>query len=133
LGSAFSIVVVAEDAQPHPNEDFLTPQQRQHIYRHERLGGIAQIVADKIEALTRIETRVVVLGYVQRGGTPTAFDRVLATRLGVHAFEMITRSEFGHMAAIQGNRITKVPLAEAVSGPKLLSEEFYKTAEVFFG
>jgi 6-phosphofructokinase 1 len=132
-GRAFSIVVVAEDASPHHSEDFLSAAQRETIYKHERLGGIGQIVANKIEELTHIETRLTVLGYVQRGGTPTAFDRILATRFGMKALEMVLRQEFGQMAALQGNQITTVPIATAVSGLKPLSEDIYRTAEVFFG
>lgn len=132
-GRAFSIVVVAEDAHPHPEEDFLTPEQRAQIYKHERLGGIAQIVAQKIEESTQIETRLTVLGYVQRGGTPTAFDRILATRFGIKAIDMIQAKEFGYMAALQGNSITTVSIEKAVSGIKPLSEEIYRAAEVFFG
>jgi ATP-dependent phosphofructokinase / diphosphate-dependent phosphofructokinase len=132
-GRAFSIVVVAEDARPHPSEDFLTTEQRQIIYKHGRLGGIGQLVAYKIEQLTQIEARVTVLGYVQRGGTPTAFDRILATRFGISAVDMVIRGEFGQMVALQGNQITSVPIATAVSSLKMLSEEIYKSAEVFFG
>lgn len=133
MGRAFSIIVVAEDARPHPSEDFLTTEQRNQIYRHERLGGIAQLVANKIELLTQIQARVTVLGYVQRGGTPTPFDRILATRFGIHAVELVFEGNFGQMVAIQGNHITHVPLEYAVSGPKLLTEELYKSAECFFG
>ncbi|MCS6885134.1 MAG: ATP-dependent 6-phosphofructokinase [Acidobacteriota bacterium] len=133
MGKTFSIVVVAEDARPHPSEDFLTPEQRNQIYKHERLGGIGQLVANKIELLTQIQARVTVLGYVQRGGTPTPFDRILASRFGIHAVELVVEGKFGQMVAIQGSKITHVPLEYAVSGPKLLSEEFYRSAECFFG
>jgi 6-phosphofructokinase 1 len=132
-GRPFSIVVVAEDAKPDREEDFLTPEQRQAIYRHERLGGIGQILAEKIEECTGIETRVAVLGYMQRGGTPTAFDRILATRLGIKAYEMVRASEYGRMAAVQGLEVSSVPLAEAVSRVKLVDPDLYRVAEVFFG
>ncbi|MEW6737000.1 MAG: ATP-dependent 6-phosphofructokinase [Acidobacteriota bacterium] len=132
-GRAFSIVVVAEDARPHADEDFLTFDQRERIYKHERLGGIGQLVAYHIEQRTQIETRVTVLGYVQRGGTPTAFDRILATRFGIKAIDMILHGEFGQMVALKGNSLTTVPISTAVSGLKLLSEEIYRTAEIFFG
>jgi ATP-dependent phosphofructokinase / diphosphate-dependent phosphofructokinase len=132
-GRAFSIVVVAEDARPHPSEDFLTPEQRQQVYKYGRLGGLGLLVANKIESLTHIETRVTVLGYVQRGGTPTAFDRILATRFGINAVDMVTQGEFGNMVALQGNYITTVPIEAAVSNLKYLSEEIYRSAEVFFG
>jgi 6-phosphofructokinase 1 len=132
-GRAFSIVVVAEDAQPHADEDFLGGELRESLYRHDRLGGIGNVLAHEIEQCTGIETRVTKLGYVQRGGSPTPFDRVLATRLGVKAYEMVQAEQWGHMAALQGNKIVAVPLEEAVSGLKRLDEEIYRVAEVFFG
>ncbi len=132
-GRAFSIVVVAEDARPHPEENFLSTETYAEIYRHDRLGGIGTFLARAIEHRTGLETRVTNLGYVQRGGSPTAFDRVLATRFGVKAYEMVAAGEWGQMAALSGNRIVAVPLDEAVNSPKLLDEEIYRVAEVFFG
>ncbi|HZS47373.1 MAG TPA: ATP-dependent 6-phosphofructokinase [Blastocatellia bacterium] len=133
MGRLFSIVVVAEDAHPHPEEDFLTPDERSDVYHRERLGGIGNVLAREIEKGTGIETRVTVLGYVQRGGSPTAFDRILASRLGVKAVEMILHGEFGQMAALQGTKIVSVPLEEATRELKRLDLEFLRTAEVFFG
>ena len=132
-GRAFSIVVVAEDAQPHEDENFLTDEVREQIFRHDRLGGIGTALAYEIEHCTGIETRVTKLGYVQRGGSPSPFDRVLATRFGVIAYEMIQAEQWGQMAAIRGNKIVTVPLEEAVSELKRLDEEIYRVAEVFFG
>lgn len=132
-GRAFSIVVVAEDARPHPDEDFISPAVREQIYRHERLGGIGSVLGDEIERCTGIETRVTNLGYVQRGGSPSPFDRVLATRLGVKAYEMVEAAQWGEMAALCGTQITSVPLAEAVKQLRRLDEEIYRVAEVFFG
>jgi len=132
-GRAFSIVVVAEDAHPHPDEPFLDEAQCNAIYRHDRLGGIGEALAREIERCTDIQSRVTKLGYVQRGGSPTAFDRLLATRFGIKAYEMIREAEWGQMAAISGNRITSVPLAEAIGQLKYLDEEIYRVAEVFFG
>jgi 6-phosphofructokinase 1 len=132
-GRAFSIVVVAEDARPHPEENFLSAETYAEVYRHDRLGGIGTFLARAIEHRTGLETRVTNLGYVQRGGSPTAFDRVLATRFGVKAYEMVAAGEWGQMAALSGNRIVAVPLDEAVNSPKLLDEEIYRVAEVFFG
>src|SRR6266699_3797753 len=88
-GRAFSIVVVAEDAHPHPDEDFLSTVQCDSIFRHDRLGGIGEALANEIERCTDIQTRVTKLGYVQRGGSPTAFDRILATRFGIKAYELV--------------------------------------------
>ncbi|HEX8473715.1 MAG TPA: ATP-dependent 6-phosphofructokinase [Pyrinomonadaceae bacterium] len=132
-GRAFSIVVVAEDARPHEAEEFLTEEIRAQIYRHGRIGGIGYYLAQEIERCTGLETRVTNLGYVQRGGTPTAFDRVLATRFGVKAYEMVAAAEWGQMAALRGNSIISIPLDEAVEKLKRLDEEIYRVAEVFFG
>lgn len=132
-GRAFSIVVVAEDAHPHPDEDFLAPEVKQDIYKHGRLGGIGTVLAQEIEDCTGIETRVTKLGYVQRGGSPTPFDRVLATRFGVKAFEMVVAQEWGRMAGLRGSCIVSVPLEDAVSTLNRLDEDIYRVAEVFFG
>lgn len=96
-------------------------------------GGIGHLLAQKIEELTGIETRVTVLGYTQRGGVPTAYDRLLATRLGVKAVDMVRAGEFGYMAALQGQHMVSVPIAHAVSCIKRLDDELYETARVFFG
>src|SRR2546423_1755613 len=132
-GRAFSIVVVAEDAHPHPDEVFISEEQYNAIYRHHHLGGIGEALASEIERCTGIQTRVTKLGYVQRGGSPTAFDRILATRFGIKAFEMVRAGEWGHMAALRGTRIVSVPLETAVGELKRLDEEIYRVAEVFFG
>lgn len=132
-GRAFSIVVVAEDAHPAAEEDFLSEETKQQLFRHDRLGGIGSVLAYEIERCTGIEARVTKLGYVQRGGTPTPFDRVLATRFGIKAYEMVMAGEWGLMAALRCNKIVSVPLQEAVSGIKQLDEEIYNVAEVFFG
>jgi 6-phosphofructokinase 1 len=132
-GRAFSIVVVAEDAHPHPDEPFLSEEQYKAIYRHDRLGGIGDALAAEIERHIGIQTRVTKLGYVQRGGSPTAFDRILATRFGIEAYEMVRDGRWGQMAAIRGNKIISVPLAEAVGALKYLDDEIYRVAEVFFG
>lgn len=133
MGRNFSIVVVAEDARPHPDEDFLTDEQRQRIFKEDRLGGIGGIVGRWIEERTHLSTRVTVLGHIQRGGSPTAYDRVLATRLGVQAFEMVLRGEFGRMAAIRGLDMISVPLEEVADKAKPVTEEIYRIAEIFFG
>src|ERR1043165_9875227 len=132
-GRAFSIVVVAEDAHPHPDEAFLTEDQCNAIYRHNRLGGIGEALAVEIERCTDLQTRVTKLGYVQRGGSPTAFDRILATRFGIKAYEMARAGEWGQMAALRGNRIIGISLADAIGELKYLDEAIYKVAEVFFG
>src|SRR2546426_11277110 len=115
-GRAFSIVVVAEDAHPHPEEPFLSDDACARIYRHDRLGGIGEMLALEIERCTGIQTRVTKLGYVQRGGSPTAFDRILATRFGIKAYELVRGQQYGQMVAIRSNKIVSVPLSEAAGG-----------------
>jgi 6-phosphofructokinase 1 len=102
-------------------------------FGHIRLGGIGNLVGQKLEELTKIETRVTILGHVQRGGTPTAYDRVLATRFGVTAVDMVHRNEFGKMAALRGNQIASVTLEEITKGKKMVTMDLYEIAEIFFG
>jgi ATP-dependent phosphofructokinase / diphosphate-dependent phosphofructokinase len=132
-GSAFSIIVVAEDARPHPDEDFLTEEVHAQIYEQGRLGGIGFQLALQIERLTGITTRHANLGYVQRGGSPTAFDRVLATRFGVKAVEVAFEGGWGQMVALRGGQVVSIPLDDAVEKLKRLDDEIYRVAEVFFG
>jgi ATP-dependent phosphofructokinase / diphosphate-dependent phosphofructokinase len=126
------IVVVAEGA--HPVEaDLELANQELDAFGHVRLGGIGVRLAEEIEKRTGKEARYTVLGHIQRGGTPTAFDRVLATRFGVHAIEAVHDGDFGIMMALRGTDIVRVPLAEATSKLKLVPAERYAEAEVFFG
>jgi phosphofructokinase-like protein len=126
------IVVVAEGARPE-EEHLALADQRLDSFGHVRLGGIGQLLADEIEKRTGKEARATVLGHVQRGGTPTAFDRVLATRFGVHAIDAVHDGAFGMMVALRGTDIVQVPLGEAISQLKLVPPERYAEAEVFFG
>jgi len=116
-GKDFSIVVVAEGYQltRRSGEREAPVVQEFDEYGYARLGGVARVVADEIERLIGFDTRVTVLGHVQRGGTPTARDRFLATRLGLRAAELADRGEWGRMAAVRGNEIVDVPLAEATA------------------
>ena len=102
-------------------------------FGHVRLGGVGQYLAAQIEKRTGKEARCTVLGHIQRGGTPTAFDRVLATRFGLHAVEAVHDEAFGTMVALQGTQIVRVPLTEATRQLKLVPRERYSEAEVFFG
>ena len=94
---------------------------------------MSKTIAELIEKRTGYETRSTVLGHIQRGGTPTAFDRVLGTRFGVHAADMVAKQEWGKMAALRGTQIASVPLAEATAKPKTVDDAFFAVAEVFFG
>jgi 6-phosphofructokinase 1 len=135
-GRSFSIVVVAEGTRVKMSEDkgeqLITSGALDEAGRP-RLGGVGSIVAHEIERRTGFETRVSVLGHIQRGGVPTAHDRVLATRFGVHACDMVARGEFGKMAALRGNEIISEELAAATKELKRVPEEFFKVAQVFFG
>jgi phosphofructokinase-like protein len=134
-GKDFSIVVVAEGA----DLAFDSGEKRQvrlsdetDEYGYPRLGGIGQALAMEIEARTGFEARVTTLGHVQRGGTPTATDRVLATRYGIKAAELAEQREFGRMAALRGTEITSVPLSE-VKGVKPVDLAYLRLAGTFFG
>src|SRR5690349_12356300 len=126
------IVVVAEGAHP-VSEDLATSSEQLDSFGHVRLGGVGQLLAYEIEKRTGKEARCTVLGHIQRGGTPTAFDRVLATRFGVHAVQAVHDEAFGVMVALRGTDIVRVPLAEATSQLKLVPPQRYAEAEVFFG
>ena len=126
------IVVVAEGAHP-VNEDLLLQTGQLDSFGHVRLGGIGQLLADEIEKRTGKEARCTVLGHIQRGGTPTAFDRVLATRFGLEAVSAVHDEAFGMMVALRGTSIVRVPLIEATRELKLVPPERYAEAEVFFG
>jgi 6-phosphofructokinase 1 len=132
-GSTFSIVVVSEGATPRDGSGITTAGAKTDAFGHARLGGIAVELEREIEARTGFETRMTILGHVQRGGTPTAYDRVLATRFGVKAVAAADRGEWGTMVSLRGTDIVLVPLADAVAEPKLLDDDLYDTAEVFFG
>lgn len=131
-GKTFSIVVVAEGA--HFKEgDVILQEQKIDEFGHVRLGGIGEILGAEIEKRTGYETRVSVLGHIQRGGTPSAFDRVLGTRFGVKAVELIKEKKFGYMAALSGNKIIAVPLEKAIGALKTVDPEYYEIAKIFFG
>jgi 6-phosphofructokinase 1 len=125
-------VVVAEGAHP-AQEDLSVSSGDTDSFGHVRLGGVGQLLAEEIEKRTGKEARCTVLGHVQRGGTPTAFDRVLATRFGLHAVQAVQDKAYGAMVALQGTDIVRVPLAEAVSSLKLVPPDRYAESEVFFG
>ncbi len=138
-GREFSIVVVAEGATPKegtldggPNRP-VTTAAGTDAFGHARLGGIGSVLEREIESRTGFESRVTILGHVQRGGTPVAYDRVLATRFGVAAMQAVAAGRSGVMVALRGTDVVEVPLAEALAEPKLLDPELYRTAEIFFG
>jgi len=148
-GKKFSIIAVAEGAQPkiddfknddgevfiqnEGNKVLVTQSTEKDAFDHVRLGGIGNFLAKEIEKRMHVETRVTVLGHVQRGGTPTAHDRVLATRFGIAAVELIKKEDFGKMVALKGDKIVSVELEDAISKPKTVDMELYEIAKTFFG
>ena len=121
-GKSFSIIAVAEGAQFKAG-DVVLQKQELDSFGHVRLGGIGENLEKRIEELTKVETRSVVLGHTQRGGSPTAFDRVLGTRFGVKAVELINEKKFGYMACLQANKIVGVPIEKAVAKLKIVEDK----------
>lgn len=130
-GKTFSIVAVAEGATL--TDSNVTKDSKVDDFGHVTLGGIGNEIGARIEKETGFETRVTVLGHIQRGGTPTAFDRVLGTRFGVHAVELVENKMFGKMVSLSGRNIVGVPLADAVGKLKTVPPEYYELAKKFFG
>ncbi len=126
------IIVVAEGAKPLEGTMELVSGEKDE-FGHVRLGGIGDRLAHEIEERTGREARAVTLGHIQRGGTPSAFDRWLATRFGLHAIQAVTDGEFGTMVALRGTDIVRVPLAEGTSELKVVRPELYEEVEVLFG
>ncbi len=131
-GKNFSIVVVAEGAKFKEDQEVLQTEKLDE-FGHVRLGGIGQQLGGMIEKKTGYETRVTVLGYIQRGGSPSAFDRVLGTRFGIKAVELVKQGKFGYMVSLQGNKIVEVPIEKAVGTLKTVDNDFYNVAKTFFG
>jgi 6-phosphofructokinase 1 len=131
-GTTYSIVVVAEGAKQKDRPETVATRQVD-AFGHERLGGVAVALSAEIEERTGYETRYTILGHILRGGTPTAFDRMLATRFGVAAMEAVEQGRFGDMVALQAGEIVLVPLAEALREPKNLDPRLFELASIFFG
>jgi len=150
-GKLYSIVAVAEGALPKGGAlpasceslpaqkvrwqagKFVTQAEGTDSFGHVKLGGIAKALEKEIEKRTGIETRSVILGHLQRGGPPSAFDRYFATRLGLKAIDMVKKEEFGKMAALKKGELVSVPLEEAVGKMRVVDKELLEEAKVFFG
>jgi 6-phosphofructokinase 1 len=139
LGKHFSIIVIAEDAKilldniENKKPTLMQTPMGHDEYGHLKLGGISQLLEKELRHHLKMEVRSTILGYVQRGGSPTAHDRVLATRLGITAVDLAKKNQTGRMVALQGNKITSIPLTTVVKKLKLVNDEIYKVGEVFFG
>jgi phosphofructokinase-like protein len=131
-GRNFSIIVVAEGAKPKGGVEIVYSESLDE-FGHIRFGGIGYYLGKEIESRMNIETRVVVLGHLQRGGTPTAFDRILATRYGIAAIDLVHERKFGCMVALKGNKIVSVPIEEVIGKRKTVDLQLYDTASLFFG
>jgi 6-phosphofructokinase 1 len=132
-GKKFSIVVIAEGAHEQDLGFPSVPENERDECGHEKFVGVGNILGKELERRLGIETRVTILGHVQRGGSPTAFDRILATRFGVAAVQIVHAGDFGKMVALQGNRITSIPLDSAVKQLKKVDDEFYELAMTVIG
>ena len=131
-GKSFSIVVVAEGAKL-ADDSMVIQSQEKDAFGHVRLGGIGNVLGEQIEKQTGYETRVTVLGHIQRGGSPTAFDRVLGTRFGIAAIDCVANGDFGKMVALKGTEIVSIPVKDAVSENRTVDMGLYDIAKVFFG
>ncbi|MDP8234502.1 MAG: ATP-dependent 6-phosphofructokinase [Candidatus Saelkia tenebricola] len=131
-GKSFSVVVVAEGAKMKKGSDIIQSEELDS-FGHVKLGGIGQILAKAIENTTGYETRVAVLGHIQRGGSPTAYDRVLGTRYGIKAIELVMENKFGCVVALQGNNIVAIPIEEVLGKIKTVDDAMYNIASTFFG
>ncbi len=129
-GHRYSVVVVAEGVTPPNDASVVAPRD---AFGFERLGGVAALVAARLEELTGFEARVTVLGHVQRGGVPTARDRVLATRFGIHAADLAVEGRTGRMVALRADVVTDVPLAESVAAPRAVPDDQRDAARTCFG
>jgi 6-phosphofructokinase 1 len=136
-GKDFSIVVVAEGARiaekPGEEGDCVVANGTKDEFGQPRLGGVGSVLGKEIERRTGFETRVTVLGHIQRGGSPTAFDRALGARFGVAAVDLIVNGRFGKMVALQGDTVTALPLGEITGKCRRVPEELYEVARTFFG
>ncbi len=136
-GKNFSIVVVSEGiklpAEDKEDEEHVLQSTKKDSFGHVMLGGVGSILANMIEKETGFESRCTVLGHIQRGGTPTAFDRILSTRFGIAAIDLVHKGEFGKIVALKGNEIKSIDLKEVMGHFKLVDDYWYDLAKVFFG
>jgi len=132
-GKTFSIVVIAEGAYPEEKKEAYLKSDKVDDFGHVQLGGVGVALAKDLEKMTGIDCRTTILGYIQRGGTPTAFDRVLATRYGICAVDMVHKEQWGQMAILKGTEVIPMPLEQCLGKDKLVPMELYQVAKVFFG
>jgi 6-phosphofructokinase 1 len=131
--AGYAVVAAAEGFIPSELENPLGKKETRDAFGHIQLGGIAHYLTEITKKRLGYDTRSVVLGHLLRGGTPTAFDRILGTRYGVKAMELTKNRDFGRMVALNGNEIVSVPIEYAVATKKLVPYEYYKLCSLFFG
>lgn len=129
-GKSFSIIVVAEGAKP-VGHDQIVRTKKIDQFGHAMLGGVGEYLVAELEKCTGIDARVTILGHLQRGGRPSAYDRIIATRFGVAAVELIKAEKWGRLVVLKGSDITSVPLAEGLNGIKPVTEELYEITNLF--
>ncbi len=132
-GRHFSIFVASEDAKIGIGKKVLSTPVQHDEYGDVKLGGIGELLARELRKRTDSEVRVTVLGHIQRGGTPSAFDRILATRMGIHAVDLVLQKQFGQMVVIDGNHITSIPMSQSAGRTRTVDPEIEDVARVFFG
>lgn len=125
------IIVVAEGAKPLNMSDYITKDMKRDEFGNVMLGGVGDFLAKVIEKNTGVETRYVVLGHLQRGGSPTAYDRILATRYGIKAVELVKEGRFGRMVALNGSKIIDIPIEEGVKETKTVDMDTYRIIDIF--
>jgi len=131
-GRNFSLVVVAEGAKPKGGKEVIYGDGVDE-FGHVRFGGVGYYLGKEIEKRMNVETRVVILGHIQRGGSPTSFDRILATRFGIAAIDLVHEGKFGYLVGIKGNKMVSTPLKDVINRRKTADLELYNLASVFFG
>ena len=131
-GKDFSIIVVAEGAKPEKLEEQVTASTKVDNFGHVQLGGVGKIIAKEVEKRTGYETRVTILGHLQRGGKPTAFDRIVATRLGVAAVDLVHEGKFDNMVCIKNEKVIAVPIEEALKEQKPMNFDLYELSKIFY-
>ncbi|GAG62462.1 unnamed protein product [marine sediment metagenome] len=129
-GKDFTIIAVAEGAKPAEVKEQVTASGAIDSFGHVQLGGVGNVIAREIEKRTGYGTRVVILGHLQRGGRPSAFDRIVATRMGAKAVELVHEGQFGQMAVMENGAITSVPLEKAIKEEKPMDQELYKLSKL---
>jgi ATP-dependent phosphofructokinase / diphosphate-dependent phosphofructokinase len=127
----YSIIVIAEGAKPQESDNDVSFQAKIDKFGHIQLGGIGHILAKEIEKRTGYETRVTILGHLQRGGKPSSYDRLLATRMGTYAVDLIDKGDFDNMVCLQGGKITKEPIEKVLKSEKMIDISLYEMSKIF--